>query len=326
MYRLALLLCCFVLSQAQLYTTLTRESGYVVEFKIENLSQDVIFVLKYNTPLEDSVLADIFEVSVKGQRADYLGVAARRTAPTFQDYVPLKPSQSISRTVDLAPLYDFSVQGGEYTIQLNTLLSYFTNNVEKTEDLISETVTIIASDWTAPVIPMNGDLNSTYIGCNANQQSLASSGETTGRNHVNSATNYMQANRCNGAYVTWFGAVTSARWQSVTSGFVSCRTAFANSRFRINCGGPNCQSNVIAYVYPSDSQLNIYVCPIFFNQGAADRGETLVHEVSHFSSIWGTADTTYGRANCQNLARSDPARAVRNADNVCYFGGSNHAC
>jgi peptidyl-Lys metalloendopeptidase len=313
------------LSQAQLHTTLTRESGYEVEFNIENLSEDVVFVLKYNTPLDDSILANIFEVSVKGQTVDYLGVAARRAEPTIRDYVPLKPRQSISRTVDLAPLYDFSLQG-EYTIQLNTILSYFSNNAEKTEHLISEPVTLFASEWTAPVIPMIGDLNSTYIGCTANQQSLASSGETTGRSQVNSATNYMQANRCNGAYVTWFGTVASNRWQSVTNGFVSSRTAFANSRFRINCGGPNCGTNVIAYVYPTDTQLNIYVCSIFFNQATAARGETLVHEVSHFRSIWGTGDVTYGRANCQNLARSEPARAITNADNVCFFAGANHGC
>jgi peptidyl-Lys metalloendopeptidase len=298
----------------------------VVDFKIENLSKDLAFVLAYNTPLEKVILDDLFEVSIKGQRVDYLGVIARRAEPTFEDYVPIKPSQSISRTVDLAPLYDFSVQG-EYTVQLNTLLYYFSNHSdEKVIELISNPVSMFSANWTAPVIPQLGDPASTYIGCSATQESQTRTAENTGHNWVNSATRYMQANSCTGTYVTWFGTVTSTRWQRVTSGFVATRTAFANSRFRMNCGGSSCQSNVYAYVFPSDSAQNIYLCALFFSTTAVDRAETIVHEASHFNSVMGTNDYAYGRSACQNLARNTPDNAVRNADNVCYFASANLNC
>jgi len=44
-----------------------------------------------------------------------------------------------------------------------------------------------------------------------------------------------------------------------------------------------------------------------------------VHEMSHFTPLGGTQDYAYGKTACLNLARTNAARASRNADNVCYF-------
>ena len=41
--------------------------------------------------------------------------------------------------------------------------------------------------------------------------------------------------------------------------------------------------------------------------------------MSHFTSIGGTHDYKYGTAAALQLARSNPARALNNADNFEYF-------
>jgi len=46
---------------------------------------------------------------------------------------------------------------------------------------------------------------------------------------------------------------------------------------------------------------------------------TIIHEASHFTANGGTSDYVYGQSAAKNLAISDPARAVMNADNHEYF-------
>jgi peptidyl-Lys metalloendopeptidase len=46
---------------------------------------------------------------------------------------------------------------------------------------------------------------------------------------------------------------------------------------------------------------------------------TIVHEMTHFSSVGATADSAGDPTAAKNLARSDPAGARRNANNYEYF-------
>lgn len=106
--------------------------------------------------------------------------------------------------------------------------------------------------------------------------------------------------------------------------------------------GPKCKPNTYAYVYPQAYTCNegkqtsrpcttmrrskkyvFYLCPLYF-QRPAEMVETLVHEGSHHATAF-TDDvdfeggTAYGRSTCQKLARADPALALKNADNFCYY-------
>jgi peptidyl-Lys metalloendopeptidase len=45
----------------------------------------------------------------------------------------------------------------------------------------------------------------------------------------------------------------------------------------------------------------------------------MIHEMSHFNVIAGTDDWAYGQSAAASLARSNPTRAVDNADNHEYF-------
>jgi hypothetical protein len=79
--------------------------------------------------------------------------------------------------------------------------------------------------------------------------------------------------------------------------------------------------STFAYVYPADDR-KIYLGPKFENspaEGEDSQIGTLAHEMSHFKSISGTTDERYGRTNSESLAKTDPDKALRNADNYEYF-------
>jgi len=50
---------------------------------------------------------------------------------------------------------------------------------------------------------------------------------------------------------------------------------------------------------------------------------TLIHEMSHFTVVANTDDFVYGQTGARNLADTNPANAIMNADNHEYFAENN---
>lgn len=74
----------------------------------------------------------------------------------------------------------------------------------------------------------------------------------------------------------------------------------------------------------------IYICDSFGTMPTSHQIETLVHEASHLASpktydicmksgFMGCEVYAYGRDLCQELAIKEPARAMANADSLCYY-------
>lgn len=87
----------------------------------------------------------------------------------------------------------------------------------------------------------------------------------------------------------------------------------------IHCNDPpTCARGQMAYARrPSDI---LGVCPPFFRagfEGQDNRWGILIHEMSHIAA--NTADHAYQPRGAQSLAKEDPSRAARNADNYEYF-------
>ena len=51
----------------------------------------------------------------------------------------------------------------------------------------------------------------------------------------------------------------------------------------------------------------------------------MIHELSHFDVLGNTDDIVYGKTGAKNLAISNPASAVKNADNHEYFSENTPA-
>jgi peptidyl-Lys metalloendopeptidase len=72
----------------------------------------------------------------------------------------------------------------------------------------------------------------------------------------------------------------------------------------------------------------VYVCNAFWSApvtGTDSKAGTLIHELSHFNVVAGTNDWTYGQSSCRSLAKSNPSRAVDNADSHEYFAENKPA-
>ncbi|HYX37138.1 MAG TPA: M35 family metallo-endopeptidase [Oligoflexus sp.] len=79
--------------------------------------------------------------------------------------------------------------------------------------------------------------------------------------------------------------------------------------------------NTFAYVY-RDKNDKMYLANKFFNapdKGIDSKAGTLVHEGSHYESTMGARDHVYGAEGAEDLAKDDPAKARKNADNVEYL-------
>jgi len=100
--------------------------------------------------------------------------------------------------------------------------------------------------------------------------------------------------------------------------------------------GKRCQSNVYAYVFPNPpynknkrGQYIVQLCELYLKSGLEEQIETLTHEGSHHhamstNDVCYTGDgpsctRSYGRQTCGLLAKKSPAKALKNADNFCYF-------
>jgi len=126
------------------------------------------------------------------------------------------------------------------------------------------------------------------------------------------------------------GVCDNTRFNTVTSNFNSINSRWGNG-YRVDCAGSSCSANTYAYVFPSDSTYTVYVCGAFWNARAHNcassalydtQSGTIIHEISHFSNVAATSDIAYGTTNCQNLAKSNPSQAVRNADSHEYLAES----
>lgn len=153
-------------------------------------------------------------------------------------------------------------------------------------------------------------------GCSSTQTSQINSAQSSASTQISRARSVLNQGSTN-LYSTWFGSYSSNNYNRVVGDFSAMSSSLTKSRYA--CDGSSCSPNVYAYVFPSDTSQTIYVCGVFWSI-PSERAETIVHELSHFSRIAGTNDYTYGRSSCQSLARSNPANAIRNADNQCYFG------
>jgi hypothetical protein len=90
----------------------------IVDFLLENHTQQGLYLLKWYTPLE-GIAGDIFEVTRDGQPIPYLGPMVSRAAPTPESYVFVEPDKGMTGEVNVAEVYDFS-QLGTYIIKFRS--------------------------------------------------------------------------------------------------------------------------------------------------------------------------------------------------------------
>ncbi|HSD84825.1 MAG TPA: M35 family metallo-endopeptidase [Anaerolineae bacterium] len=309
------------------------DQSVLVHVSISNPNQQPIKVLKWYTSA-DEVAAPLFTVKLNGAPVAYQGAIFKRPAPTSADYVTLKAGESLSFDVDLAAYYDFSASG-QYEISyevssVNLFAEKSSVDDKRADSLVSNNITVwvegrLAKDAAeaAPAVEAVSG-STTFNKCTTSQQSSLLTARTEASNYAANARSYLQAGTVGSRYTTWFGTYTSSRYGTVTSHFNAIGSAMDTASVKFDC---SCKQSAYAYVYPN-RPYTIYLCKAFWSapmRGTDSKAGTLIHEMSHFYVVASTDDYVYGQTGAKNLAKSNPAQAVDNADNHEYFAENNPA-
>jgi peptidyl-Lys metalloendopeptidase len=302
------------------------QQDVVIHVTFSNPTNHTIRILKWYTPV-DGVEEPLFKVSLDGVPVAYTGPLYKRPAATGQDYITLKSGESFTNDVSLGEYYDLSASGS-YTVVYDVSASNLTNEKVAGPDYGVETLTsnplllgIEGRPSVGPfdfVSPLAVTGSTTFNKCTTTQQSQLITARSQASNYSTGAKSYLLANTQTARYVTWFGVYNITRYSTVTTHFNAISNAMDTAAVKFDCG---CKKQYYAYVY-ANRPYTIYLCKVFWTApmtGTDSKAGTLIHEMSHFYLVSSTLDYVYGQTGAMNLAATDPAKAINNADNHEYF-------
>lgn len=312
-----------------------------VEVTVTNTSGRAVRVPSWELP-SDFPESRQFRVTRNGAPVAYEGRMVKRGRPEAADFVVIRPRQSITTVIDLSSSYDMSVTGA-YQVELATPLQHASTadgamlHEAGGQPMLlrspalrlwvdgSDQLGAAKQGGNAGKGKPGGGGNTvvdgiSYRGCSTTQISTLGDAVAAARGYSENAKGYLAGNNTGPRYTTWFGAVTSNRYNTVEQNFGAIDAAMDRSdgSITLDCG---CNQRYYAYVYPN-RPYEIYVCKAFWSApltGTDSKAGTLIHEMSHFDAVAGTDDVVYGQSGAKNLAISDPDSAVRNADSHEYF-------
>lgn len=292
----------------------------VVTVTVTNTARQPAHVLRWQLPAEELEGA-LFRITRDGQRVAYAGPLVKRTAPQAADLVRIDAGATLSYDVELTAAYDLA-RDGRYTVEYASRGGHGANAAElRSAPLYLWLEGRSGKAALAPAAPPTTAAASiAYNRCSATQQTTLQQAVTQATNYSSAATTYLGGTAsATPRYVQWFGEYSTAGWNTASAHFTSTRNAFQTQNLVFDC---KCKKrNVYAYVYPN-RPYEIFLCGAFWAAplaGTDSQGGTLIHEMTHFTVVAGTDDWAYGQIAAANLAATDPARALDNADSHEYF-------
>lgn len=292
-----------------------------------NTSDSPISLLRYQTPL-DSLENSLFLVEKPGdgEEIQYIGRLALRVGPFEENWLTLKGHQSLMTEVDLTKNYAM-YEGGKYSVKFSFPLtirnengtSYNLETFDK--EITSEPIIFNLTDGVKaqPRLASAGDRHN-IVSCNSSQSNNLNIALKFGQELSKKSFDSLTGGQSDTRYPIWFGAYSSSNYERVKSNYKKIDQSF-NSSWTLTCTqDSNCSKGVLAYVYPGQT-FSVFICDYFHTGGWSQNylGSLLLHESSHWNTVAGTKDHGYGAAFCKNLAKSDPARAISNADTYRFY-------
>jgi peptidyl-Lys metalloendopeptidase len=296
----------------------------MVNVTVTNTTRSAINVLRWELPAQRHQ-SPLFRISRDGQAVAYLGALVKRAEPTATDYVRIEPGSTLSYDVELTSGYDLA-QSGTYTIE-------YTSMGATAAGMVALQSAAPAYLWlesrsgrgAVPTAQTRKDPalagSITYTGgCTASQQTALATSVTDAANYATAAVSYFASSKyATARYVKWFGPGNRSSWAISKKNYTAIQDAFVNQALVLDCSCTD--AGVYAYVFPNQP-YKIYACPVFWTApalGTDSKAGTMIHEMSHFTVVAGTQDFVYGQSGAAALAISNPANALRNADNHEYF-------
>jgi peptidyl-Lys metalloendopeptidase len=333
-------------STASLTTTVqignATSDALTVRFTARNTSSSTVNVLSRDLPQARQSGA-ILTVTRDGVPVPYRGKMVKYPAPTAADYTRIPAGGTYAVTVNLADDYDLS-RPGTYTVALAstqvramrgaTAALQDTVRVEAGRGTVRTNIGIRGSGKPSGtgVAPTTTERVKTaaaysvsivYRGCSSSEKSALKQAVSDAAQYSEKSDAWLASNTSGGGpYMTWFGSYNSSRFKHVTSVFSRISSELTSKTVTLDCTPRD--ENCYAYVDPDDD-YTIYLCTYYWRapaRGYDSKAGTLIHESSHFTVNGGTADYVYGRNAGKQLAKSNPGKAVTNADNFEYFAES----
>jgi peptidyl-Lys metalloendopeptidase len=323
-------------------------------FSLTNQSRRTLSVLKWHTPLE-GFKSDTLEVRRAGKLVPYVGRLYKRAAPTPEDYVTIRPGQTVRQSVDFFDAYDVA-ERGTYRVQyrIRSLHAGSAGPAAMAKRFVTDRrQPLVAVRANTAIFALTRSRRSKFASialsaskrkskkhakkarkvafdsCSDKQQTMLQNALDAAVQLANAARDALvdQASwaRPNAPrYREWFGDYDSSRYDKVRHHYSKIADALANKDVKFFC---DCSSGDFAYVYPWMA-YHVHLCTAFWNAlptGTDSQAGTLIHETSHFWAVASTNDHTYGQPNCRTLAIDHPDDAVDNADTHEYFAENNPA-
>jgi peptidyl-Lys metalloendopeptidase len=309
-----------------------------VRFTARNTSPSAVDVLARDLPQARRSGAALI-VTRDGVPVPYRGKLIKYAAPTAADYIRIPAGGTYAVTVNLADDYDLSrpgtftvalaatrvraMQGANPTVQNTVRIGDGRATVRTSIGIRhSRKPSHVAPTTTERVAAAAKAVTITYRGCSSSEKTALKQAVTNAAQYSTKSEAWLAANPSGGgAYTTWFGTFSSSRFTRVTSAYSHITSELTSKTVTLDCTS---DEDYYAYVYP-DEPYTIYLCNAYWPApatGTDSKAGTLIHESSHFTVNGGTDDHVYGQSAAKQLARSNPANAVDNADNYEYFAES----
>ena len=311
-------------------------SAVACTFEFTNNANEDLYLLKRGTPLE-GLFSRFLTVSVAGSPVEYEGIFLHRIPPTKDEFVLLKAGESISASVQITDAFSIDTDG-LYTVQYSRPLLFLSVNEmselssgQIRESSVQESIHIYLED-THVLLKPRGPEEIGKVDYTVNIESCSSASFTGGTAANNKGTLDAHKQLCSGIdavkianntlYKKWFGAFTTTRESKVKAVYKKMRDGLAGNTVTYVNGGTYCKPRVYGYTWRASIRpgLNtVWLCDLFYtfpvscgSPGTYTKEFGLIHEWSH--AFGDTDDHVYGSSQSQDLAKTDPDKAVANAD------------
>jgi len=300
-----------------------------VDVAITNTTGHAVTLTRWQLPSEH-LQGPLFRITREdGTRALYNGPLVKRAAAGEQDIVHVAPGATLSYRVELTGAYEigngrFAIEyvaegrrDGDASLESAAPLYLWADGRSAAPEARAD------DDSLASLLRRKGSISFTG-NCSSSQKSDLRSAVDAATSYAKESARYLGGTPSGTErYVQWFGEFTPSRWDTAQSHFDAERNAFKTKPLTLDCSCTD--RNTYAYVFPNQP-YKIYLCGAFWSApmtGTDSKGGTLIHEMSHFYVVAGTHDWAYGQTAAANLARTNPDRALDNADNHEYFAENN---
>lgn len=302
-----------------------------VEFVLTNNGAETISVLGWETPFEQELTQDLFDVSASdgdnksifSDRALFSGRLIRRGRPQIEDFISLVPGQSMSATIPLADYYQLTDYGQHHVSFRGVffLQNEMASPSEELQAISLKTESILVN--LEPALEVRYARASGFESCSAAQQSVLTGDFDTAEQLARVARQALESlpeNERAGSprYLKWFGRYNSDFYTEALDTYKKSEALMGQGAVEFLC---DCSGDFFAFIKRTEP-YKVHLCELYWGlpaTGIESRAGIILHEVSHFSETGNTRDHAYGAPRAAALARDNPRLAVDNAANIEYF-------